>query len=261
MSLSGKEPHAAIDVDGPRDFSSFLCFRPVVSRATAGRCGGVRSHSGWHYVRRSRAKRRRSVILLQPDDHVGGMVDQRTRRTDVGNRNTIGGLAQQFFQRVAKHYGSEEVYQFEPHVASSTFAEMLAEVAITPRLDSRLIGVEKTSARIQSITLADGCVIRGRVFVDASYEGDLMARAKVPYTVGRESSDQYAESLAGIQPIGGTTFEQFRRMHPLPEKYIGWTTLMIPTIEFYEKRPGYLNTHQFPVPVSGLDDAGEPLPA
>jgi hypothetical protein len=157
----------------------------------------------------------KSVVLVEPGGHVGGMVSGGLGVTDVGNAQAIGGYAREFFDRVHNHYlkeygeGSEQVkdcaggFRFEPHVAERVFKDLLDEGPIPTHFHCPLSAVERQGNRIVSVT-ADpdkGPLLRFKaaVFIDASYEGDLMARAKVRYAVGREGKDQYGESIAGVQ--------------------------------------------------------------
>src|SRR5581483_7114480 len=157
------------------------------------------------------AREDRSVILVEPGQHLGGMVSGGLGATDVGNKAAIGGYSREFFDRVRefykKKYGPDSAqvkdandgFRFEPHVAEKIFKEMIAEAKVPVLFGKRLDRVEKQETVIQSITLEGGERVFAKVFIDASYEGDLMAKAKVSYTVGREGRDQYKESLAGVQ--------------------------------------------------------------
>jgi hypothetical protein len=175
-----------------------------------------------------------SVILLEPGRHLGGMVSGGLGATDSGRKQAIGGYSLEFFQRVRDHYvkkygeDSPQVrlctggYHFEPHVAEAVFHEMLGETDAKVVTDAKLAKVRMDGKRIASISTRDGRTYEAKVFIDASYEGDLMARAGVSYTVGREGRDQYGETLAGVQ-----------------------------------KRSPY---HQWPMPVSAKDPDGNLLP-
>jgi hypothetical protein len=146
-------------------------------------------------------------VLLEPGHHVGGMVTGGLSRTDYGKKEVIGGYALEFFWRMGLKYdlirhGQEVSWLFEPHVAEQAFREMLDQSRVQVLYNHRLRekgGVSKDAARIVGIITEDGEVFTAQVFMDASYEGDLMAQAGVSYTVGRESSAQYGESLAGVR--------------------------------------------------------------
>jgi hypothetical protein len=161
------------------------------------------------------AREGKSVILVAPEKHLGGMVSGGLGATDVGNARAIGGYAREFFDRVRAHYitkygaDSQQVkdctggFRFEPHVAEAIFDAMLAEAKVAVHRGAPLLGTDCKKDRIVTIragTVAKGFHdITGQVFIDASYEGDLMAQAGVRYTIGRESSKQYGDSIAGVQ--------------------------------------------------------------
>ncbi len=143
------------------------------------------------------------VAVLEPGRHVGGMVSGGLGHTDYGDRRVIGGLAREFYQRVARAYGTETwgVVGPEPHVAEQIFRDWLDEATVTIVFDARLASVRMCGRRITHLMTAQGLAFGARVFIDASYEGDLLARAGVPYAVGRESITQYGEGWAGRRPI------------------------------------------------------------
>lgn len=173
------------------------------------------------------------VVLVEPGRHLGGMSSGGLGMTDIGSPGTIGGLADEFYARIYTHYLSDNawthgtrraffdwmpdnwsvdgkkaertkrMYLFEPRVAEQVFNEMIAstdaKVVFGERLDLRN-GVTKDGLRIVSITTESGNVFRGKAFVDATYEGDLLATAGVKYMVGREPNSQYGETLNGKFP-------------------------------------------------------------
>jgi len=152
-----------------------------------------------------------TVVVVEASDHVGGMTTGGLSSSDVGKAWSIGGLASQFYSRVGKAYGPEEraaygsddrVFHFEPKVARGVFDAWLREAGVTVFTREPLdlaAGVSKKDGRIESIRSDSGRTFRGRVFIDASFEGDVMAKAGVAYTVGREPETRYGESLAGIR--------------------------------------------------------------
>ncbi len=157
------------------------------------------------------AREGKTALLLEPGRHLGGMVSGGLGATDTGNRAAIGGYSREFFTRVREHYAakygpqspqvrdSSDGFRFEPHVAEHVFKEMLREAKVEVLFDRRLDRVKKAGARIESITTANGDAFEATVFIDASYEGDLMARAGVSYAVGREAREAHGESIAGVQ--------------------------------------------------------------
>jgi hypothetical protein len=148
-----------------------------------------------------------AVRLVEPGGHLGGMVSGGLSWTDVGSTRVIGGLARAFYQAVADHYGTAlfALRGPEPHVAEQILHAMLEAAGVEVCLGEPLAGVERGLQAVDALRTADGThgtdrAHRAAVFVDASYEGDLMAAAGVPYRVGRESRDLYGEQWAGRQP-------------------------------------------------------------
>ena len=147
------------------------------------------------------------TALLEPSNHVGGMVSSGLGFTDYGKKEVIGGYAYEFYFRVGKHYamnqfGNDVAWLHEPHVAEEVFREMLAGAGVRLFEGARLReknGVRKAAARIESLDTENAGSFAGSVFIDSSYEGDLMAQAGVTWTYGRESAAQYGESLAGVR--------------------------------------------------------------
>lgn len=150
----------------------------------------------------SAAREGRSVILLEPGKHLGGLMSGGLGATDFGRKECIGGMSREFFVRAGKHYSEEVSWYFEPHVAEQIFEEMLNETSVTVLRQNRLrekTGVEKEAGKILSITMENGNEFVAGVYIDCSYEGDLMAQAGVKYTWGREGTSEYGESLAGVR--------------------------------------------------------------
>jgi len=170
----------------------------------------------------------KSVIIVSPDKHLGGLSSSGLGFTDTGNKEVIGGLAREFYQLIYQHYQNPEAWNwqkqseygnrgqgnpaidgenrtmwiFEPHAAEEAFEEMVEKANITvlrEELLDRETGVMKKNGNIISIQTLSGKVYKGKVFVDATYEGDLMASAGVKYTVGREPGSAYNEEWNGEQ--------------------------------------------------------------
>lgn len=149
----------------------------------------------------------RSVALVEPTHHVGGMVTGGISLTDVGNRSAIGGLALDFYRRVADFYdllplGVQAAWNPEPHAAAEILAAMLREGDVPVYLGQRLRlpdGVVTDGTTITALRMESGAEFTGSVFVDSSYEGDLMAAAGVSFRVGREARDEYGEGRAGAR--------------------------------------------------------------
>jgi hypothetical protein len=143
-----------------------------------------------------------SVVLLEQTRHVGGLNTSgiNTAESEHMLKWTFGGIGLEFYERLGRKYGKKEpAYYFESSVAEKTFNEMLADAKAEVRFQQRVAKAEKDGARIRRLVMTDGSAIAAKVFIDATYEGDLMARAGVAYTWGRESRDEYGEACAGIR--------------------------------------------------------------
>ena len=167
----------------------------------------------------------KTAVVIEPGKHLGGLTSGGLGATDIGNKAAIGGISREFYQRIKKHYSDpaswkherpenyrsgrqteqareDAMWTFEPHVAERIFEEFCREAGVVVVKEERLDlngGVVKQGGRIVSIRLESGRTFAGRMFVDATYEGDLMAKAGVSYTVGREANAQYGETLNGVQ--------------------------------------------------------------
>ena len=142
------------------------------------------------------------VILIEPEKHVGGLSTSgiNTAESEHMLKWTIGGFADEFYRLLGKHYGKDEPeYYFESSVAQQVYDAMLKEAGIDIRYGSPVDKVEKDGTTLRSITLTNGTKLSAKVFVDASYEGDLMARAGVDYRIGREAKSEFNEEAAGIR--------------------------------------------------------------
>lgn len=146
------------------------------------------------------------AVLLEPGTHIGGMAASGLNNTDVGNKDVIGGIAREFYRRCGQHYGVDEEWRSEPHIAEQVFHNMLREADVPIYYRQFLHRVEKQDNRITAIELEGGLHISARVFIDCSYEGDLMARAGVSYHVGREANTVYGEIYNGSQVLNGHQF-------------------------------------------------------
>ena len=174
------------------------------------------------------AKMGKSVILVGPDRHLGGLSSGGLGYTDSGNTQAVGGLAREFYRRIYRHYSDESAWRwqkiaefknegqgsrarvdsertmwtFEPHVAEAVFDAWLAEYKVPVFRDEwldRAKGVVKQGGRIVSVSMLSGQTFKAKVFIDATYEGDLMAAAGVAYHVGREANSVYGEKWNGVQ--------------------------------------------------------------
>lgn len=142
------------------------------------------------------------VTLIEPTRHVGGLSTSgiNTAESEHMLKWTIGGFALEFYERLGRHYGlNEPAYYFESSVAQAVYDAMLKEAGVTLLYETQVDKVTKEGALIREITLSNGSTAAAKVFIDASYDGDLMARAGVSYTIGRESKSEYGEEAAGIR--------------------------------------------------------------
>lgn len=169
----------------------------------------------------------KSVLLIEPTRHIGGLTTGGLGATDIGNKQAIGGISREFYQNIKAYYqdsthwnwqtraayfkpnqdiptkaGEDAMWTFEPSVAAKVYQQMMAseniELVIEKRLD-REKGVEVINNRIVAITMESGETYHGKMFIDATYEGDLMAAAGVSYMVGREANTEFGETLNGVQ--------------------------------------------------------------
>lgn len=169
----------------------------------------------------------KSVLLIEPSSRLGGLTTGGLGQTDIGNKQAIGGVSREFYQLIKEYYnqpenwiwqkkeeykdggqtttaaGEDAMWTFEPSAALHVITQMLEKETISIVYQERLLrtaeGVKKSGGRIQSITMESGKIYAGKMFIDATYEGDLMASAGVSYTVGREGNKQYKETLNGVQ--------------------------------------------------------------
>ena len=167
-------------------------------------------------------KQGKSVLLIEPTTHIGGMSSGGLGQTDIGNKYVVQGLALDFYRRVGAHYGALEMWVFEPHVAEGVFRQYIAEENIEVWCNRRIIAAKKDGSRIVNITLEDSeapnkktnQVVEAKVFIDCTYEGDLMAKAGVSYTVGREDNKVYNETYNGVQMPKHHTFNPNVKVDP-----------------------------------------------
>ncbi|MGK6354508.1 FAD-dependent oxidoreductase [Sphingomonas sp. DT-207] len=173
----------------------------------------------------------RSVLLVCREDYLGGMSTNGLGWSDTGNHRAIGGLSLDFYRRVKRHYDDPAVWvhaprparaenfvdgdamwQFEPKVGERVYEDWVREAGATvvrnQPLDRSKGGVETSHGRIVAFRSKSGQRFEGKVFIDATYEGDLMAGAGVSFTVGREANATYGETLNGVQ-LANTTNHQF----------------------------------------------------
>jgi hypothetical protein len=189
------------------------------------------------------ARMGKTAVLIEPTPFLGGLTTGGLGATDIGNKRAIGGMSREFYGRVWQHYqdpanwkhqtrdayvnrrsgpndpNEKTMWTFEPHVATKIYDDMLREVRdkVTVVKGERLDlaqGVVKQGARIVRIVMESGRAFEGRMFIDATYEGDLMAKAGVSYHVGREANRVYGETLNGVQTGHAVSHQFIRNVDP-----------------------------------------------
>ncbi|MDO6429212.1 FAD-dependent oxidoreductase [Flavitalea sp. BT771] len=145
------------------------------------------------------ARMHKSVLLVEPGRHLGGLSSGGLGYTDIGNKYAIAGLSLDFYRRVGRHYGKFEQWIFEPHVAEDIFKQYIREGNVKVLYGYHIVAAAKQEGVIKRIQLQPAHSIKAKMFIDCSYEGDLMAKAGVSYTVGREANALYGETYDGIQ--------------------------------------------------------------
>ena len=168
----------------------------------------------------------KSVVLIEPSGRIGGLTTGGLGQTDIGKKEAVGGISREFYHNIRLYYNDpdnwkwqksseykdggqtrtgeneETMWTFEPSAALKVFQDMLGKEKVDLVYHQRLnreSGVARKNGQIRSITMESGETYSGKMFIDATYEGDLMAAAGVSYTVGREANSQYGENLDGIQ--------------------------------------------------------------
>ncbi len=140
-----------------------------------------------------------TVAIIEFGTHIGGITASGLGASDIGAKEAIGGISREFFQELGKYYDTDEQWTFEPKAAKYVFEKWLKENEIEVFFNQHLDEVKTEESKIIEILMEDGTIYKGAFFIDASYEGDLMAKAGVSYFVGRESNATYKETYNGIQ--------------------------------------------------------------
>lgn len=168
----------------------------------------------------------KSVVIIEPTHRLGGLTTGGLGQTDIGNKHVIGGISREFYQNIRKYYddpknwkwqsradylddgqtrtekGEDAMWTFEPSAAVKVYDQMLADEKVEVIYGERLnreTGIRKKGGKIVSIEMENRSTYTGKMFIDATYEGDLMAAAGVSYSVGREANREYGETLNGVQ--------------------------------------------------------------
>lgn len=161
------------------------------------------------------ARMGKTVVLAEPGRHLGGMTSGGLSAVDIGDPRSVGGIAREYFTRLVAAYGKQlawdqpfkhtggpatgGAYAIEPHQAERVFEEMVKEAGVKVLREARLASVTNPFSRITELVLENGDIIHAKVFIDTTYEGDLMAKAGVSFTLMREGNAKYGEKLNGIQ--------------------------------------------------------------
>lgn len=183
----------------------------------------------------------KSVVIIEPTQFLGGLTTGGLGATDIGNKEAIGGFAREFYHAVWQHYQNKEtwvhqtrdnyfekrhngndanentLWTFEPHVATKIYDEMIAAANVPVVFGERLDlsrNVRKKDGRIVEIVMESGKRFTGKVFIDATYEGDLLAKAGVSFHVGREANAKYDETLNGVQASHGRSHQFIKKVDP-----------------------------------------------
>src|SRR5262245_52513814 len=161
------------------------------------------------------ARQGKRAVLLEPGRHLGGMTSGGLSAVDIGDPRSVGGIAREYFTKLAATAGvtlawdepfksagggpaTGGAYAIEPHKAERLFLDLAREAGVIVRYDARLSAMTKDGSRIKELVTENGLVVRASMFVDATYEGDLMAKAGVSYTLMREGNAKYGEKYNGI---------------------------------------------------------------
>ncbi|QDK81993.1 FAD-dependent oxidoreductase [Spirosoma sp. KCTC 42546] len=216
----------------------------------------------------------KSVIVVSPDKHLGGLSAGGLGFTDTGNKEVIGGLSREFYQRLYQHYQNDKswpwqqrseygnkgqgtpaidgtnrtMWIFEPHAAEQVFEDFVKENKLTiyrdEWLDRSATGIQKQDGAIRSFRTLSGTVYEGSVFIDATYEGDLMAAAGVRYHVGREANSVYNETHNGVQ-VGIFQHGHFFKKDISPYKVAGDAKSgLLPEVSADEPGPNGTGDHK-----------------
>ena len=190
--------HAA---DAPKSIESDIC---VYGGTSGGVVAAVQA-----------ARMGKAVVMAEPACHLGGMTAGGLSAVDIGDPRSVGGIAREYFTKLAATVGTTlawdkpfkskgggpatgGAFAIEPHKAEHVFNDMAREAGVKVHLQARLAKVKKEGARITEFVTEDGTIFRAAMFIDATYEGDLMAKARVSYTLMREGNAKYGETYNGI---------------------------------------------------------------
>jgi len=148
----------------------------------------------------------KKAVLVESSNYIGGLSTSGLGETDIGNKFAVTGIARDFYRQIGLHYGKFEMWKFEPHVALSVFENFLKTTNVEVIKNYELSSVVKTNGKIQELQFASTNTlgvevirVKAKVYIDATYEGDLLAKAGVSYMLGREDNSMFGEKYNGIQ--------------------------------------------------------------
>jgi len=149
------------------------------------------------------AKSGKSVLMIATGEHIGGLSSGGLGQTDIGNKHVVKGISRDFYRQLGQRYGALESWQFEPKEALKIFKSYIKEGNVSFITNHELDKVDKDGAKVNRIAIKsvkDGSVkmLSAKVFIDATYEGDLMAASGISYTIGREGNAKYNETYNGV---------------------------------------------------------------
>ena len=167
----------------------------------------------------------KSVLLIESTKRLGGLSSGGLGQTDIGNKYAITGVARDFYRRLGRHYGKFEQWTFEPHVALNLFNEYIDKAKVEVWYDYRLVSVDNQKGKIREIVVENSLqpesksnrIVRAKVYIDCTYEGDLMAKAGVSYVVGREDNAVYGETWNGVQMLDKHQFPPGISPYKIPD--------------------------------------------
>jgi hypothetical protein len=184
MASNSPKYYYPLPKEQPRNIESDIC---IYGATPSGIAAAVQA-----------ARLGKRVSLVEFGSRIGGMTTSGLGATDIGNRHVIGGLSKEFYKELGSYYDKKESWYFEPGAALKIYNKWLSQHNIQLFLEQRLSGIEKLNNRIISLHTENGTVFKASIFIDSTYEGDLLARAGVEYATGREGDRQYDELFNGI---------------------------------------------------------------
>ncbi|OIP82438.1 MAG: hypothetical protein AUK44_07770 [Porphyromonadaceae bacterium CG2_30_38_12] len=148
----------------------------------------------------------KKALLIEPSNYIGGLTTSGLGETDIGNKFAVTGISRDFYRQLGTHYGEFEMWKFEPHVALDIFNNILKNTQVEIIKNYELTSVFKRNGKIEELKFTstsnkttEEITVCAKIFIDATYEGDLLAQAGMSYMLGREDNSLYGETLNGVQ--------------------------------------------------------------